>query len=55
VLALLVGTGLAGVLGALLALPVAGALQVILGEVLEHRRSRMEARANAPRPAADPG
>ncbi len=38
VLALIVGTGLAGVLGALLALPVAGALQVLLEDVLERRR-----------------
>jgi putative heme transporter len=36
-LALLVGTGLAGVLGAVLALPVAGALQVFLGDVLARR------------------
>ncbi len=40
VLALIVGTGLAGVLGALLALPVAGALQVLLEDVLERRRLR---------------
>lgn len=37
VLALLVGTGLAGVLGALLALPIAGALQVLIEDVLTRR------------------
>lgn len=45
VLALLVGTGLAGVLGALVALPIAGALQVLLGDVLQRRQERMEAGA----------
>ena len=39
--AVLVGVELAGFLGALLALPAAGALQVIIGEVVENRRSRL--------------
>lgn len=43
VIALLVGTGLAGVLGALLALPIAGALQVLLSDVLARRQARLDA------------
>jgi predicted PurR-regulated permease PerM len=39
-LALLAGTGLAGVLGALLALPIAGAIQVLLQDALERRQAR---------------
>lgn len=39
VIALLVGTGLAGVLGALIALPVAGAIQVLAQDILARRRS----------------
>ncbi len=42
VLALLVGTGLFGVLGALLALPIAGALQVLLEDVLTRRQARAQ-------------
>jgi len=38
VVALLVGTALAGVLGALLALPIAGAVQVVLREALDRRQ-----------------
>lgn len=38
--ALLIGTSLGGILGTLLALPVAGALQVFLGDVLAQRRER---------------
>jgi predicted PurR-regulated permease PerM len=37
-LAILAGTGLAGILGTLLALPVAGAVQVLLGDMLERRK-----------------
>jgi len=37
---MLFGTALAGVLGTLLALPVAGALQVVLLDVLERRKAR---------------
>lgn len=39
-LALLVGTGLFGVIGSLLALPVAGALQVLLADVQQRRAAR---------------
>jgi putative heme transporter len=39
-LVLLAGTALAGVVGTLLALPVAGAIQVVLGDALERRRAR---------------
>jgi len=38
--AVLIGAELAGVLGALGAIPVAGAIQVILADYLEHRRGR---------------
>jgi predicted PurR-regulated permease PerM len=38
-LALLAGTALAGIVGTLLALPVAGALQILLGDMLERRRA----------------
>jgi putative heme transporter len=37
---MLLGTALAGVLGALLALPMAGAIQVVLADVLERRNAR---------------
>jgi predicted PurR-regulated permease PerM len=40
VLALIIGTGLAGVLGAILALPIAGAVQVLLEDVLARRQVR---------------
>lgn len=39
-IAILLGTEVAGVLGALAAIPIAGAIQVILGEVLLQRRER---------------
>jgi predicted PurR-regulated permease PerM len=39
-ISVLIGAELAGVLGALAAIPVAGALQVLLRDVLEHRRAR---------------
>ncbi len=38
-LVMLLGTSLAGILGALLALPVAGALQIVLQDVLARRKS----------------
>lgn len=47
VLALLVGTGLVGVLGALLALPIAGAVQVLLEDVLAQREERAAAAARS--------
>ncbi len=40
-IAVLIGSSLAGVVGALGAIPVAGAIQVILRDYLEHRRGRV--------------
>jgi predicted PurR-regulated permease PerM len=37
----LVGAELAGILGALAAIPVAGAIQVVLRDQLAHRRGRL--------------
>jgi predicted PurR-regulated permease PerM len=42
-IAVLIGVELLGFIGALLALPIAGVLQVIVGDVLEHRRARLAA------------
>src|SRR5690606_10871698 len=39
-LVMLIGTAAAGVVGALLALPVAGAIQIALGDALAQRRAR---------------
>ena len=39
-IAVLIGAALAGVVGALAAIPVAGAIQVLLVDWLEHRRGR---------------
>ena len=39
-LAMLAGTAFAGILGALLALPVAGALQILAQDLLAHRQAR---------------
>jgi predicted PurR-regulated permease PerM len=47
--AVLIGADLAGVIGALIAIPIAGSLQVIANEVLTTRRDRLDAG-----PAADP-
>ena len=41
-IAVLIGASLAGILGALAAIPVAGAIQVILVDVLKQRRSAVE-------------
>jgi predicted PurR-regulated permease PerM len=49
---ILVGADLAGVLGALAAIPIAGSLQVILSEVLDARRERAIVSPGAP-PAPD--
>ncbi len=40
-IAILLGTEIAGILGALAAIPVAGSIQVIAGEVLERRREHV--------------
>jgi predicted PurR-regulated permease PerM len=39
--AVLIGVELAGFLGALLALPIAGTVQIVIGEVMDYRRERM--------------
>jgi predicted PurR-regulated permease PerM len=44
-IAVLIGASLAGILGALGAIPIAGAIQVVLGDMLERRRARVEAAA----------
>ena len=43
IVAVLIGASLLGIIGALLAIPVAGSVQVVLRQVLEARRSRMAA------------
>jgi predicted PurR-regulated permease PerM len=48
--AVLIGADIAGVLGALGAIPVAGSIQVIAGEILSARRERSLAQATAPAP-----
>ena len=48
-IAVLIGAELAGVVGALAAIPVAGAIQVILRDWLEHRRAKG---GSAPEPTA---
>ena len=50
-LAVLVGSSLLGVLGALLAIPVAGSVQIGLREVLESRRRRV---GSLPDPEPEP-
>jgi predicted PurR-regulated permease PerM len=42
IVAILLGVELLGVLGALLAIPVAGIIQVILRDVWDHRRGRLK-------------
>ena len=44
-IAILLGTELAGILGALLAMPVAGAIQVTIAELLRQRDYRRRAAA----------
>jgi predicted PurR-regulated permease PerM len=52
-IAVLMGAELAGVIGALGAIPVAGSLQVVLLDWLEYRRARAATTAGAVAPAAD--
>jgi predicted PurR-regulated permease PerM len=42
-ISILIGAELAGILGALGAIPVAGSIQVLIGDWLEHRRGRAPA------------
>ena len=44
-IAVLIGASLAGVLGALGAIPIAGTIQVVVSDVIEHRRARVAATA----------
>jgi predicted PurR-regulated permease PerM len=53
-IAVLIGASLAGVLGALAAIPVAGTIQVLLREWLAHRRQALIARADEPPPGEIP-
>jgi predicted PurR-regulated permease PerM len=53
-LAVLIGAEIAGVLGALGAIPIAGAIQVVLIDWLQHRRGRI-AVPTAPEPRTDGG
>jgi predicted PurR-regulated permease PerM len=53
-IAVLIGASLAGILGALAAIPVAGAAQVILVELLRHRRGEIELPEGVERPATEP-
>src|SRR5918994_1382175 len=61
-IAILIGSEVAGVLGALAAIPVAGTLQILLRDWLEHRRMRRDeggassvaAEAVVPHPDAEP-
>jgi predicted PurR-regulated permease PerM len=48
--AVLIGAELAGILGALAAIPVAGAIQVILRDVMVHRRGLLVERVGLPVP-----
>ena len=41
IISVLIGAALLGVLGALLAIPVAGSIQIALREVIENRRARV--------------
>lgn len=47
-IAVLIGADLAGVIGALIAIPIAGSLQVIANEALASRRERLAAAPDAP-------
>ncbi len=48
--ALLLATGLAGILGALLAIPAAGIIQVVLRDIWKHRRAGPDAELVRPAP-----
>ncbi|MGI9186120.1 MAG: AI-2E family transporter, partial [Gaiellales bacterium] len=43
IVAVLIGASLLGIIGALLAIPIAGSVQVVLRQVLQSRRSRVAA------------
>jgi len=48
-ISVLIGAEIAGILGALGAIPVAGAIQVVIVDWLQHRRERTEAAPAIPR------
>lgn len=52
VMSMLIGTTLLGILGALLALPAAGAIHVVVSDVADHRKARWAA-PDAPAPGAE--
>jgi predicted PurR-regulated permease PerM len=52
IVAVLIGGTLLGILGALVAIPVAGALQILIGELWAVRRSRIQAELISPSPPA---
>jgi predicted PurR-regulated permease PerM len=53
-IAVLIGASLAGIIGALAAIPVAGTIQVLVQEWLEYRRERLTVvRPTDPPPAPD--
>ncbi len=54
-IAVLIGASLAGILGALGAIPIAGMIQVLLRDWLEHRPPRAVAATAEPRPTPEPG
>lgn len=51
---MLIGTATAGLLGALLAIPIAGAVQVVLQDVLHRRQERWQAKSSKQHPPRDP-
>jgi predicted PurR-regulated permease PerM len=51
-IAVLIGAALAGILGALAAIPVAGAIQVLIRDALRHRRERLIEPAGAVTPTS---
>jgi predicted PurR-regulated permease PerM len=54
-MAVLIGADLAGILGALAAIPVAGSIQVVLRDLLAHRRRSTLGPEASPPPVPDPG
>ena len=53
IVGILAGSALLGVVGALVAIPVAAALQIVLKDVWEHRASSLVSASGEPLPAHD--
>jgi predicted PurR-regulated permease PerM len=53
-IAVLIGAEVAGVLGALGAIPIAGSIQVLIGDWQEHRRAQRQAELDASTPIIEP-